>query len=247
MKAQSLLLSGIAAIALSFSLVACNKSSNVSTPGALSANCVNGYCYNSNGSPTNIGFFAQTSNFSYLSNYSPTGISSSLNIQSGWRSMLKEAMGVCDRDQSSGGYYGCNDWMNGMHDLVILMDSSTASSVRVQVRSYPTSSSGYSYGYTLPSASDFFLGLLGMPVMGNPSGFFDPMILTATIWPTNNSQGFEIRATGPQQSYGWNKYLQLQVTSGKVEDASFQYQLYWNGTVAATGTMVRCQTQTCGL
>jgi hypothetical protein len=253
MKAQTLFLSGLLTIITSFTLVACNKtSSDTAAPGAIPPpSCVNGLCTNGawagwNGSPTNIGFYAQTSNFgSYVQGFTSA---SSLNLTSGWKTMLKDAMGVCDRDQSNGGLAGCNDWMNGMHDLVIIMDSSTASTVRVTVRSYPVPTNPYySYSYSLPSATDFFYGLLGFPIMGNPSGFFNPMILTASIWPVNNSQGFEVRSLGPQQSYGWNKYLQLQIANGKVEDQSFQYQLFWNAQLAASGTMIRCQTQTCGL
>lgn len=73
------------------------------------------------------------------------------------------------------------------------------------------------------------------------------MILNGTIWPVNDSQGFEIRSNGPTASVGYNQVLQLQVGNGKVEDERFSFQLYWNGKVAATGTMVRCRSLTCGL
>jgi hypothetical protein len=192
---------------------------------------------------TQIGFYAQTSNFQ-SPNYYNNG--STLVVGAAWQDMLRDAMGVCDRNHSDGGTAACANWLSGYHDLVFQVDSSTASNVRLTVRSYPATNTYYSYYYSLPSASQFFAGLFGIS-WSNPAGVFDPMILNATIWPVAANQGFEIRANGPQLSYGSNKLLQLQVAYGKIEDSSFAYKLYWNGGLAASGTMVRCQSLTCGL
>lgn len=195
---------------------------------------------------TKIGFYAQTTN---MNPYGYTNVSGTMNVQSGWRNMLKEAMGVCDREYSTGGYANCNSWMNGWHDLVIIMDGSQASGVSITVRSMPFISNYYNYYYQFPKFEDAILGFLGFPVGSNPQGFYNPMILNGSIWPVNNSQGFEIRSNGPSYSQGYNKLLQLQVEQGKIEDGSFNFKLYYNGIngLAASGTMVRCQTQNCGL
>lgn len=192
---------------------------------------------------TRIGFYAQSANMSgyYLNNGSTFNVGGS-----GLKAMLKEAMGVCDRDYANYGLSDCNAWVNGYHDLVFMMDGSTSNQVRVMMRSYPQVSQFGYYTASLPSISQFFSTMLGFPQY-NYQGFFNPMILNGTIWPINNSQGFEIRANGPTGSQGYNRLLQLQVTSGKVEDERFTFILHYNGAQVATGTMVRCQSLTCGL
>lgn len=232
----------VSAVAMSvLALTACNPGGGMSTtangPGIIPPS---GNPYNPTGQ---IGFYAQTANFNSY-NYVNNG--SSLTLAGGWNNLLKEAMGVCDRNHSDGGTAACQSWMNGQHDIVFQIDSSQSSSVKLTVRSYPAYNPYYSYYYSLPSASQFFLGLLGI-TWYNPAGVFDPMILNATIWPVNNNQGFEIRSYGPSVSYGYNKLLQLQVAHGKIEDSSFSFSLYWNGALAATGTMVKCQSMNCGL
>lgn len=207
---------------------------------------INGVCttqnaYQTSYANTNIGFSAQTSN---LSGYGIPTVGN-LQIQSGFKTMLKEAMGVCDTGYSSGGLAGCDAWYNGQHEISFQLNSSTSSGVRMMIRSMPQYNAYYNYYYNLPSATDFFLGMLGFPVIGSYQGFFNPMILNGTIWPINNNAGFEIRANGPTVSMAWNKLLQLQVVNGKVEDGSFSFKLYYNGYLAATGTMARCQALTC--
>jgi hypothetical protein len=192
--------------------------------------------------PSNIGFYAESQS---MKTYNSSN--SILTPNSGYATFLKEALGVCDREQYTGGLASCTSWINGYHDLVFMLDSVNSNSVRVVVRSYPQSQGGSYYSYQLPRWDQFFLGLVGFPIAQNPSGFFNPMILNGTIYPINASQGFEIRAYGPQISYGYNKLLQLQIASGKIQDTQFGFILNWNGQAVANGTMVRCQTQNCGL
>lgn len=235
------LLASAVAVSL-LALTACNSGAGLSTTGGGNA-----IIYPPGGNPYNptgkIGFYAQTNNFN---SYNYTNNGSTLVPGAAWAAMLKEAMGVCDRNHSDGGTAACQNWINGMHDIVFQIDSSASSNVRLTIRSYPVQSPYYNYYYSLPSADQFFLGLLGIG-WSNPSGVFDPMILDSTIWPINNNQGFEIRSYGPSQSFGYNKLLQIQVANGKIEDGSFNYKLYWNGGLAASGTMVRCQSVNCGL
>jgi len=91
------------------------------------------------------------------------------------------------------------------------------------------------------------MNLLGFSGSANNAGVFDPMVLDATIWPINNSKGFELRAMGPRMSTAWNKLFQLQVLEGKLEDASWNYKLHFNGQLAAEGKGAICQSQYCGM
>lgn len=229
-----------ALVVVGATLTACNKGGGSATGGV--GIYAPGNPYGLNGQQ--IGFYAQTSNFTNTMFFNN---GSSLTPMAGWKNMLQEAMGVCNRNYSDGGLSDCTAWMNGMHDIVIQLDGSSASSVKVTIRSYPQVNPYSNYYYSLPSPSQFFSALLGFPYITNPTGVFDPMILSGSIWTVNNNQGFEIRSLGPQVSYGWNKTLQLQVAFGKIEDNSFGFNLYWNGIQAASGTMVRCQSMNCGL
>ena len=76
------------------------------------------------------------------------------------------------------------------------------------------------------------------------------MVLNMTIWPINDSKGFELRGYAPgQDDYNGtgNLLFQFQVANGKLEDNSWDYRLVFNGDVAAQGRMVRCPNANCGL
>lgn len=193
-----------------------------------------------------VGFYAQTSNF-YLPNY--INNNSSLQVQSGMYQVLKEAMGVCDREHISGGLASCNTWMSGAFDLVLYAEGGhTSHSVKLIIRSLPGSQlGGYGwYSYSLPDFRQFIGCMLGI-CYSNPSGVFNPLVLEASIWPINNSQGFESRAYGPRISRAYNKLFQLQVAQGKLEDQAWNFNLIYNGVSAAQGRAVRCQSQFCGM
>lgn len=193
-----------------------------------------------------VGFYAQTSNFQ-TPGYMNAG--SQLRIQSGFSSVLRDAMGVCDRNQYSGGYAACSTWLSGAHDLVLLAEGgSQSNTVKLIIRSVPGyMMNGYGwYSYSMPNFKNMLLGMLGFPT-GNYAGVYDPMVLESTIWPVNNSQGFEVRANGPRLSYAWNKLFQLQVVNGKMEDSHWDFVLHFHGQRALDGRAVRCQSQNCGL
>lgn len=187
------------------------------------------------------GFYSQSASF-------PAGIfqnnGSVLQPQGAVVNILQEAMGVCNRGYYNGGYADCQNWVNGIYDLVFMVNPQNPNQVSIIFRAYPQQQY---YTYNLPRWDQFFMSLMGWPAPVNPQGAFNPMILTATIHPVNNSQGFEIRSYGPQVSAGYNKLLQLQVPFGKIEDQSFNYELFWNGDKIAIGTLVKCQSPTCGL
>ena len=195
---------------------------------------------------SSLGFYAQTSNF-YLPGY--LNNQSTLQVQSGMYQVLKEAMGVCDREHSSGGLASCSTWISGAFDIVLYAEGgSTSNSVKLVIRALPGSQlSGYGwYSYSLPSFRQFIGCLIGI-CYSNPSGVFNPLVLEASIWPINQSQGFESRAYGPRMSQAYNKLFQLQVAQGKLEDQAWNFNLIYNGISAAQGRAVRCQSQFCGM
>ena len=232
-----LLLAGLALTGCGSSQSGNNASGPQPNNGCIGTNCY----YNV---PTNIqkSYYAQSTNM-------PSGVfvnnGSSLSISSG-EELLQDAMGVCNRGYYNGGLADCNTWRSGYYDLVFMVDKSDPNKVSIIFRAYPAVGQMW-YTYNLPRWDQFFMSLIGMPIATNPQGVFNPMILTGTIHPINKSQGFEIRAYGPQVSAGYNKVIQIQVASGKVEDERFTFQVGWAGKVIGTGTMVRCQTPTCGL
>lgn len=209
-----------------------------SYPPCMGTNCV--YSVPQNATK---GFYAQSANF-------PSGIfvnnGSSLQASGPVTNILEQAMGVCNRGAYNGGLADCNSWVSGYYDLVFMVNQRNPNQVTVVFRAYPVVQQNW-YTYNLPSLENFFLGLIGFPVPQNPQGTFNPLILTGTINPVNNSQGFEIRAYGPQVSSGYNKLIQIQVAVGKTEDQNFNFEMFWNGDSIATGKMVRCLSATCGL
>lgn len=226
-------------------LAGCGSSSSGGSAGVPPGGynpCVAGYCIQNYQNIT-TGYYAQSPNF-------PTGTyqnnNSVMNVSGSVTSLLAEAMGVCNRGYYNGGLADCNTWLNGYYDLVFMVDPANKDKVTVIFRAYPMVGQSY-YTYNLPSPQQFFGSLIGLPLPQNPQGVFNPMILNSTINPVNNSQGFEIRSYGPQVSAGYNKLLQLQVASGKIQDERFAFNLFWNGSQIASGTLVKCQSPTCGL
>jgi len=193
-----------------------------------------------------VGFYAQTTNLivpGYLNN------GSSLTVQPGMSGVLRDAMGVCDREYISGGLASCNTWLSGAFDLVLLADGGAqTNTVKLIMRAIPGAQlNNYGwYSYSLPNFKQFIACLIGL-CWSNPQGIFNPLVLEATIWPINNSQGFEVRAYGPRVSRAWNQLFQLQVAQGKLEDAQWNFVLHYAGQQSAQGRAVRCQSQNCGL
>lgn len=197
-----------------------------------------------------VGFFAQNSKMDMLY---PNG-GSSYVLQSGMNNVLKLAMRTCDRGTYNGGSSACSSWLSGFNDIMLFADGSQASSVKMVLRSMPDSScqSPYycsNYWYSLPSFQQAILGLFGFNTFNN-SNIYNPLVMNMTIWPINDSKGFELRgyAPGADLYYGsGNLLFQFQVPNGKLEDAGWDFQLAYNGQIAASGHMVRCQQQNCGV
>lgn len=196
---------------------------------------------------TQVGFYAQTQNF-----VTPgfMNMGSTLSVSSGMTNMLGEAMGVCNREHSTGGLANCQTWLSGAFDIVIYADGGAQTNqVRLIVRAVPGSqmnNMGW-YSYSLPSFKQFIAGLLFGVMPTNPAGYFNPMVLDTAINPINQSKGFELRSFGPRVSQAYNRMFQLVVNNGKLEDPQFGYTLFYNGIAVASGQMVRCQSQYCAL
>jgi hypothetical protein len=175
-------------------------------------------------------------------------------FQSGMLNVLKLAMGVCDRDASDGGLADCHAWLNGYQDIMLFASGDQASTVNLILRAFPSANCTNPYyctyySYSLPSFNQFFLGLFGFNTL-NMAQMYDPMNLNMTIWPVNNNAGFELRGYAPSGATyhsGLDLLFQFQVAQGKLDDLGWDFTLAYNGTVAATGHMVRCQTQNCGV
>jgi hypothetical protein len=201
---------------------------------------------------TKIGFYAQNNKMNYLY---PDAVGSVLDLRAtGMTNVLKFAMGVCDRNYIDAGRAACSTWLNGLHDMMIFANGSQANTVKLVIRSMldnSCQSPNYcsSYWYSLPNFKQFILGAFGFNTYNN-AGVYDPMVLDMTIWPVNNSQGFELRGYAPGGATyqgGNNLLFQFQVANGKLEDASWDFVLYYNANIVATGRMLRCQTQNCGV
>jgi hypothetical protein len=251
---------GVAFVCLG--IVACNKSGMGSSTPAVPT-CAYGQVYDGISCVTNtlgnlgvptgsrIGFFAQTSNFP---NYNTQG--STMTISPGWQTFLQYNEGVCNRDYINGGLSACGAWMQGFHDMVIMFDGATANEAKLVIRSYPKIDPYMNYTMNIPSFTQFFAGLFGF-YAGNMTGVYNPLVLKTTVWPiggsaTVASKGFELRATGPTGSNGWWRNIQFIVSSGKLEDPYFNYNIYVdNGqqqmALGASGRMIRCTTQNCGV
>jgi hypothetical protein len=200
-----------------------------------------------------IGFYAQNTAMNYLL---PNN-GSSFSAASGMIDVLKFAMRTCDRAHYNGGttsQTNCQSWLNGPSDIMIFSNAVQANSVQMVIRASPNTQctnpySCSSYWVSMPSFSQFILGLFGFNSFNN-SNIYNPMILNMTIWPINNSKGFELRGNAPGYDLYYNSgglLFQFIVREGKLSDLSWNYELIFNGKTAASGRMVRCASQNCGV
>lgn len=233
--------SAIAVLATA-TMVACAKSSDSST------NYNNGfYIANPYGAGVTNGYFAQNNN---MGTYIYPGSGVNLTLGSGYKALLKEAMGVCDRENTSYGTAACDAWLNGFNDLVIYTYANK--SARLIIRSMPLqcqNSSPYycsNYYASIPKFQDLILNIMGLPT-GNMAGVFNPMVLDATFNLTNNSTGFTWRAKAPQGSRAYLQNIDIVIPSGVFENNTHTFELHYKGSPVGSGTLIRCQTQSCGL
>jgi len=262
MKKLSTVIWVLVAASITTGMVACGKSGggnpNYNTGGVGVANSY---------PPTAIssGFYAQNTKMD--NQYQNNG--TSYNLGQGMKDVLKYAMGVCDRNSVDAGLAGCNAWMNNaFHDIMLFTQSTQANQVSLVIRALPdtTCTNPYYcswYSLSLPSLSQFFLSWFGFNTF-NMSGVYNPLVLTTTInpicvdhdgvvcadQPSTFSTGFELRSYGPAGAtyhQGGNLLFQFQVPVGKLEDNSWDFNLYFNSSLAGSGRMVRCSTPNCGV
>lgn len=240
-----LLILGLVTLGISLVLISCgeNKSTNTAAnPNAANNGCPtgtyysNGFCYNQNGTQWNGYQNGYTSSINYVSDnfkYKDFTVSNS----GAYKNFIKEAMGTCDQAHSSGGIYSCDSWIGGQFQLNVQATSVNATTLRTTFAVYPSTSSYYWYGYSLPSASDFFYGLFGFPTFVSQSVVKNPLPLDLTVSLINDSKGFEARGYGDQWTQANRSLIQLQVFNGKLDQTTFDYQLSYEGQPFATGRL----------
>lgn len=245
-KPQRILLIALGAVTALSLIVACSKNDGGSAD-SVPTTVVDPMAWTGG----QIGFYSQNSN---MDKYFYNVAGATMTPASAYIKVLKTAMRTCDRGNSNGGQAACTAWLNGLNDIMIFANSAQASTVQMVIRSMYDSSctSAYSctqYWYSMPSFSQFILGLFGFNSFNN-SNVYNPMILNMTIWPINNSKGFELRGYAPGYDLYYNSgglLFQFIVTEGKLTDLSWNYQLVFNGETAATGRMARCPSTNCGI
>ncbi len=201
---------------------------------------------------TQVGFFAQNQ---LMTSYNGNVQGTTYNTASTEKMtlILKNIMGVCDRNHSDGGLSACSSWLGGFQDIMVFANGSQAGSVKLVLRAFPYQSGNSSYYYSLPSFRQFLLGALGFNTI-NMAAMYNPLVLNASINPINKSLGFELRANAPAGATyqgGVNNLIHFSVDQGKLEDAGWDYKLYLNydpvNQLVATGHAARCQVQNCGV
>lgn len=160
-----------------------------------------------------------------------------------YANLLRDAMGVCDREYMNGGLASCSSWVSGAHIMTLSAPVGAVDGpVVLNMWSVPPQHI-YQYSYQAPQWQYLLFGIFGLPMPTNPQGYFNPMNLQATSWSIQN--GFEVRAHGPTGSKAMNQLFQLQVVNGKFGDEAFNFDLYLNSVKISTGTMIRCVSQNC--
>lgn len=163
-----------------------------------------------------------------------------------FKAFLKKAQGLCDQAYYTGGIYSCDSWTNSYFRIVYQASSAAQSKSRIMFMTYPQNTYGGSwYGYQLPSWNQFFMGTLGFPVPQNYGATRNPVALDMTTSLINNSQGFESRAYGAQDTLANKSLIQFMVNQGKVLDQSVNFQIYFEGKAFASGSLLRCTYPDC--
>lgn len=241
------------AITLMVSVVGCSKKTDDSAVPmgyGIAANCVNALCTTSSSiSYVALSPQAQTALINYNNQYAGYDTSywfrRSTLTPANYTNLLRDAMGVCNREYYNGGDANCSYWSNAAHVMTLSATDPAATTVNLNFWSTPYSNSSYNYSYQFPQLKYMLFGLFGIPIPTNPQAYYNPMPLQTNLWPINNSQGFEIRAYGPSDSKAQNQLLQFQVATGHIGDPSFSFVVYLNAVKISSGTMVLCQSPDC--
>ena len=249
-----------------------NSSQNATTLGDPTPTCVNGVCYYNYGTPaqyitsSNVTFqavsgYKQNNYYGYggysqyygygsgygLGSSATTVNPSNMTVSSaGYTKLLSEVLGICNRADLVGGttsgLSSCSAFTTGVNFVSFSMNGASGNTVTMNIQTNPSPQNSYFYA---PSATSIIAGFFGIPTATNVSMMTNNLSLQGTIAPINNSQGFEIRAFGPDYSYGHGRLIQLQVMTGSINSASVPFVLYYNSMQAASGTMNNCQAGTC--
>lgn len=241
---------GLSTLSVSLMLVSCgeNKSANttVNNPNAINNGCPtgtyysNGFCYNQNGQQWNgnPGGYQNgyTSSLNFISD-NHTRRNATISNAAIYKEFLKKATGMCDQADISGGIYSCDTLAAGDFQLNLQVASAQSTSLRATISVYPRTNGYAWYGYSLPSAQDFFFGLFGFPVYYQATVVKNPLPLEMVVSVINDSKGFEARSYGDMQTAANRSLIQIQVFNGKLEQAAFDYQIAFEGKVFATGRL----------
>lgn len=235
---------GISTFGLSMLLIACgeNKQTSATNPYATNNGCpvgtvyTNGFCYNQSGTQWGLGTTGSLNFVSNNVNYKNAQITNSTV----YRDFLKKALQVCDQASSSGGIYDCSSWSVGQFQLNVQIANAQATELRATFSAYPSTNSYYWYGYSLPSASDFFYGMMGFPVYTATIITLNPLPIDKMVVSIiNDSKGFEARAYGDVRTVANRSLIQLQVLEGKLDQSAFDYQVGFEGKIFAKGRLQR--------
>lgn len=174
-----------------------------------------------------------------------------------WVNFLRDALGVCDRCQTTiGQAVQCDSWVRGFN-MVMLSFAANQSSL-AQMAFYTTpyiTQTYYQFAWQFPKIEDFFITLFtGAPAPSCNPGQFSPYWATQVTFETqNNGEGFVVYVNNGPLMSRWNLYkLRLYVAKGKIGDQSFNYQLTaidksGHSGDLATGTLTRCKNPNCSM
>ncbi|MEY4617049.1 MAG: hypothetical protein RJB66_2009 [Pseudomonadota bacterium] len=170
---------------------------------------------------------------------------------------LKQALGVCDRCQTSvGPGLSCDSWMAGFNMLMLSFAGVTPAASQMAFYSTPyIQPNYYQFAWQFPSLGDFFLNVFtGAPMPSCNYGQATPYWATPVQYETyNDGKGFVIWTNiGPANSQWYLYKFRLVVPQGKIGDPNLGFQLTVidrSGTSGdlATGTLTRCQLPNCSM
>lgn len=148
-----------------------------------------------------------------------------LNLSGDYRSLLKDAMGVCDRCDVSSGLASCQTWLSGYNDINIQTTGATNNSVTVTFRSAPEYDNFNTY-WSSPNLGDALLGIFGIPVDSCYYGIQAPVLSLQMYAEThNNNLGFVLYGNGPNYSAWYGHTIRVFVDQGKLGDNVFDFRV----------------------
>ncbi len=252
-------ISGLLLLTVIFSGCGDSKTTqNVPVPAPTVVACQPGQYY-SNGSCYGNGVVGPSQiNFNkgfYADNYSGTTRITTVNAAK-MKDLFKFGMGLCNRAEGNIGLSSCDAYLAGTIDIVIQFpQGGAANTMMVTFIAQPKYNPYVNYYGQYPTSTEGWLGAalgvttgIWLPSPRSYSGAYrNPLQLQFVVSAINNSAGFEARGYGDYWTGLNTTVVAIQVPNGKVEDNGFNFNLLVGGTVAAQGTMSRCQLFNCGL